>query len=136
MEQVTDGKVIEKIQDVIEYFALGIEVLAVAIIVIGLATATYVFLTRYREPGATQTEYGRYRVRLGRTLLLGLEVLVAADVVRTMAVDSTLDSVAVLAVLVVIRTFLSWSIDVEIEGRWPWQRKVNSEAESPDPSAN
>ena len=57
---------------------------------------------------------------MGKSLLLGLEILVAADVVRTVALDATLNSVAVLGLLVLIRTFLSWSLVVEIEGRWPW----------------
>ena len=54
-------------------------------------------------------------------MLLGLEILVAADIVRTVALEATLESVAILGLLVLIRTFLSWSIDVEIESRWPWQ---------------
>jgi uncharacterized membrane protein len=61
---------------------------------------------------------------IGRTLLLGLEILVAADIIRTVALDPTLESVAVLGLLVLIRTFLSWSLVVEIEGRWPWRPKV------------
>jgi uncharacterized membrane protein len=60
---------------------------------------------------------------LGRSLLLGLEILVAADVVRTVALEATLESVAVLGLLVLIRTFLSWALVVEIEGRWPWQAR-------------
>ena len=57
----------------------------------------------------------------GFALLLGLEILVAADIVRTVALDSTLQAIAVLGLLVLIRTFLSWALVVEIEGRWPWQ---------------
>ena len=67
-------------------------------------------------------------MRLGRTLLLGLEILVAADVVRTVALDPSLESVAVLGLLVLIRTFLSWSLEVEIENRWPWQPPREPEA--------
>jgi uncharacterized membrane protein len=67
--------------------------------------------------------YRELKARLGRTLLLGLEILVAADIVRTVALEATLESVVVLALLVLIRTFLSWALEVEIEGRWPWQRK-------------
>lgn len=66
--------------------------------------------------------YRRFRRFLGRSILLGLELLVAADIIRTVAVTPTLDSVAVLAAIVVIRTFLSWSLEVEITGRWPWQK--------------
>jgi len=58
---------------------------------------------------------------LGKALLLGLEILVAADIVRTVVLEPTLQSIAVLGLLVLIRTFLSWALVVEIEGRWPWQ---------------
>lgn len=64
----------------------------------------------------------RQRRRLGRALLLGLEFLVAADVIRSVAIAPTLNSVAVLALLVVVRTFLNWTLELELEGRWPWQR--------------
>jgi uncharacterized membrane protein len=131
MEHETESRVIAEILDVIEYVAVGIEILAVAIIVVGIVWATYVFLARYRAPRAAATEYDRYRVRLGRTLLLGLEILVAADVVRTVALDSTLEGVAVLGLLVLIRTFLSWSLAVEIDNRWPWQRPEIPETGAP-----
>jgi uncharacterized membrane protein len=65
--------------------------------------------------------YSQYKVRLGRALLLGLELLVAADIIRTVALEPTLPNVTILAVLVVVRTFLSWSLVVEMEGHWPWK---------------
>ena len=65
--------------------------------------------------------YVQYKVRLGRALLLGLELLVAADIIRTVALEPTLPNVMILAVLVVVRTFLSWSLVVEMEGHWPWK---------------
>ena len=65
--------------------------------------------------------YRELRIRLGRALLLGLEVLVAADIIRTVALEATLESVAALGLLVLVRTFLSWALVVEIEGRWPWR---------------
>jgi uncharacterized membrane protein len=68
--------------------------------------------------------YAEYKERLGKSLLLGLEILIAADVIRTVALEPTLTSVAVLGVLIVIRTFLSWSLILEMEGRWPWQHKA------------
>ena len=84
---------------------------------------------RLLQAGRNQSvcEGERYRqlgLRLGRTLLLGLEILVAADIVRTVALEATLESVVVLALLVLVRTFLSWALEVEIEGRWPWQPKL------------
>ena len=67
--------------------------------------------------------YRRDQINLGRVLLLGLEFLVAADIVRTVALDPTLLSVSMLGLLIVVRTFFSWSLVVEIEGRWPWRAR-------------
>ena len=66
--------------------------------------------------------YRAYRQGIGRAILLGLELLVAADIIRTVAVDPSFRSVGVLAVIVAVRTFLSFTLEVELEGRWPWQR--------------
>lgn len=68
-----------------------------------------------------------FRRMLGRAILTGLELLVAGDIIRTVAIDPTLESVAVLGVIVLIRTFLSFSLEVEIDGRWPWQKKAKAE---------
>jgi uncharacterized membrane protein len=93
----------------------------VAVIVIGTVTAAGAAAIRsaHHETGT----YRRFRQELGRTILLGLELLVAADIVRTVAAEPTLISVAILAIIVVIRTFLSFSLEVELTGRWPWQQK-------------
>jgi uncharacterized membrane protein len=101
----------------VEVVSLLIEVLAVAIIVVAIAYASYAFVLGRRGPDS----YQAYRVRLGRALGLGLEVLIAADVIRTVALEPTIGNVVVLGLLVLVRTFLSWSLVVEIEGRWPWQ---------------
>jgi len=106
----------------IELASLSIEVLAVAIIVVSVLYGTARFLLRtLRYQLAQEERFTSYKHTLGRALLLGLEILVAADVVRTVALEPTLQSVAVLGLLVLIRTFLSWSLVVEMEGRWPWQ---------------
>jgi len=106
----------------IELASLSIEVLAVAIIVFAVLYGTARFILRsLKYQLAEEERYARYKHTLGRALLLGLEILVAADVVRTVALEATLQSVVVLGLLVLIRTFLSWSLVVEIEGRWPWQ---------------
>jgi uncharacterized membrane protein len=107
------------IRSSIEMAALGIESLAVAVILIatGHGTISYVLHMRRQVPDA----YEQYKVRLGKALLLGLELLVAADIIRTVALEPTLPNVMILAVLVVVRTFLSWSLVVEIEGHWPWK---------------
>lgn len=110
-----------------------IEGLAVALILAFIIVATLSWLSSAARKRAFVIEdYSRYRNRLGRALLLGLEILVAADIVRTVALRPTLASVAALGMLVAIRTFLSWSIVVEVEGRWPWQAGRTPEAGQKD----
>jgi len=116
---------IENVRAAIEWAALGIEVLGALVIVAGvlrvaITRGTVRFLLRLDEPGA----FEGYKHQIGRSLLLGLEFLVAGDVVRTVALEPTLVNVAVLGLLVLVRTFLSWSLTVEIEGRWPWQART------------
>ena len=103
----------------IELSALGIEVLAVAIIIVAIVHGTARFLVHMQQ--RVEDGYTQYKVQLAKALLLGLEFLVAADIVRTVALEPTLDNVAILGLLVLVRTFLSWSLVVEIEGRWPWR---------------
>lgn len=100
-----------------------IEFLAVVIIIgsVILGTVTYLWLFFYKRDDPASC-YARYKEGLGRSLLLGLEILVAADVIRTIALEQTLESIISLGLLVFIRTFLSWALVVEIEGRWPWQQ--------------
>jgi uncharacterized membrane protein len=105
----------------IHWVTRGVEVIGVAIIVFGAAVALFGFLTSLRMTDHDRA-VGQFRSNLGRSILLGLEFLVAADIVNTVAVEPTLASLAVLAGIVLIRTFLSFSLEVEIEGRWPWQR--------------
>jgi uncharacterized membrane protein len=100
-----------------------IELLAVIIIVgaVILGTVIYLWSFFYKQDNPALC-YSRYKEGLGRSLLLGLEILVAADVIRTVALEQTLESIISLSLLVFVRTFLSWALFVEIEGRWPWQR--------------
>jgi uncharacterized membrane protein len=107
------------VHQAIEQAALGIEVLAVVVIVIAIVfgTGRYLLHLNSRRDDA----YEAYKSHLVKALLLGLEFLVAADIVRTVALQATLQNVAILAALVVVRTFLSWSLVVEVDGRWPWQ---------------
>lgn len=112
------------IKDWIELASLVIEVLAIVIIVVTVFYATLNFLLQaYLKRSSVEQRFTQYKHSLGRALLLGLEILVAADIVRTVALDATLRSVTVLGLLVLIRTFLSWSLVVEIEGHWPWRPK-------------
>ena len=114
---------VEGILSWVEYAATGIEVLAVAIIVLVIVFATVAYLMKIIERRATMTTYTEFRNRVGRALLLGLEILVAADIIRTVVLEPTISNVLVLGLLVLIRTFLSWSLVLEIEERWPWQPK-------------
>jgi uncharacterized membrane protein len=116
---------VETVRAAIEWAALGIEILGALVIVAGvlrvaITRGTIRFLFKLEEPGA----YGSYKQQMGRSLLLGLEFLVAGDVVRTVALEPTLLNVSVLGLLVLVRTFLSWSLAVEIEGHWPWQART------------
>lgn len=105
----------------IKIAALSIELLAVLIIMVVALSSTILFLHGLGRGEDRQAIYERYKLLLGRGLLLGLEMLVAADVILTVAIEPSLDSVIFLGLLVLIRTFLSWSIVIEIEHRWPWQ---------------
>ena len=121
------------IRAAIEWAALGIEILGAVVIVAGvlrvaITRGTVRFLLKLDQPGA----YESYKHQMGRSLLLGLEFLVAGDVVRTVALEPTLGNVAVLGLLVLVRTFLSWSLTVEIESRWPWQPRNALPSHSPD----
>jgi uncharacterized membrane protein len=107
----------------IDAAALAIEILAVVIIIAAIFASVGHYLFQAVLHPEIEERYRQLRLRLGRTLLLGLEILVAADIVRTVALEATLESVLVLALLVLVRTFLSWALVVEIEGRWPWQPK-------------
>src|SRR5574343_665019 len=106
------------------------DALGVAVIVVGVVWGLIRFPLDLSRQGL-EFAYKMVRNQITRTLLLGLEVLVAADIIRTVAVSPTLLSVAVLAAIVVIRTFLSWSLILEMEGRWPWQ-KASSEVSEPE----
>ncbi len=105
-----------------------VDAAGVLIIIIGISIASWHFVRAvFGTITDRNTAYRDYRRGLGQALLLGLELLVAADIIRTVAVTPTLDSVAVLAVIVLIRTFLSWSLEVEVNGRFPWMHGGNSE---------
>jgi uncharacterized membrane protein len=98
-----------------------IEVGGILVVVIGALTATGVFFKQLRHKVDGISAYRGYRENLGRAILLGLEFLVAADIINTVVIEPTLESVAVLSAIVLIRTFLSFALETEINGRWPWQ---------------
>ncbi len=104
--------------EVAEAIGLAIDGLGIAVIVLGLVVATGRYLIRASR---ALDAYREFRHDLGKGILLGLEFLVAADIIRTVAVTPTLESVLVLGLIVLVRTFLSLALQVELEGRWPWQ---------------
>ena len=108
--------------EAVETVGKGVDVAGVGVLVIGGLIATAIYLRRLRQPDHRIEAYKQYRQNLGRSILLGLEVLVAADIIRTVATTPTFESVGVLGLIVLIRTFLSFSLEVELEGRFPWQR--------------
>ena len=133
---MSGSEVVAVIRTVIEWAALGIEMLGAVVIVAGvvrvaITRGTVRYLFQLDKPGA----YESYKHQMGRSLLLGLEFLVAGDVVRTVALEPTLNNVAVLGLLVLIRTFLSWSLAVEMEHRWPWQGRAEQDVGSGGPIA-
>jgi uncharacterized membrane protein len=119
--------------EAIETVGKGLDAVGVAVIVIGAFVATVMTLRPW-PPG--DGGYRLYRQRLGRAILLGLELLVAADIIKTVAVTPTFESAGVLAIIVLIRTFLSVSLSVELEGRWPWSARRPPEPEAPTPTAD
>jgi uncharacterized membrane protein len=97
----------------------AVDVVGVVVMLAGALAATATVLRRRRHG---ESIYRSYRQRLGRSILLGLEFLIAGDIIRTVAIEPTLESVGVLAAIVLVRTFLSFSLELEITGRWPWQQ--------------
>jgi uncharacterized membrane protein len=95
----------------------------VLVIVAGLVVATCAFVLALKDRDRAQLAYRVYRQQVGKAILLGLEFLVAGDIIRTVAVSPTYAGVGVLAILVAVRTFLSFTLDVELSGRWPWQSR-------------
>lgn len=111
----------ELVKEFIEWSAIAIEVATILLLIVATSFGTVRFLYRFTREG--ESAYSEFKIHLGKMLILALEFLVAADIIRTVALDQTLTNVATLGLLVIVRTFLSWSLSVEIEGRWPWNRK-------------
>ena len=121
--------------ETMEQVARGVEVIGIVTLVVGMVIAIAragVVLVGSQD---AEQAYRVVRTVFGRSILLGLEFLVDADIIRTVAVEPSLEHVAVLGVIVLIRTFLSFSLEVEIDGTWPWRRATASQAGaiSPEP---
>lgn len=108
------------------WFAEIVELVGVSVIGVGFVVAVVAGSLVWRKEGTAQG-YTRVRSTFGRSILLGLEVLVAGDIIKTVVLQLTLSNIVVLGLLVIIRTFLAWSLEIEIDGRWPWQRAAAPE---------
>jgi uncharacterized membrane protein len=109
--------------EVISEVVKVVEAVGAGIMVVGGFVALLLFAYRAVRPETMRESYGELRRDLGRCILIGLEVLIIADIVRTIIVNPTLESVAVLGIIVVIRIVLSFALEAEIDGYWPWQRR-------------
>ncbi|MBW8709816.1 MAG: DUF1622 domain-containing protein [Mycobacterium sp.] len=113
--------------EIIEGIGTTIDAIGVAVIAGGAILAVFLTIGRVRQEDGGAYEF--FRRRLGRAILLGLEFLVAADIIRTVAVTPSGESVAVLGGIVLIRTFLSFSLQLEVTGAWPWQQRSAAAAD-------
>jgi uncharacterized membrane protein len=120
----------EQIHSYVDQLAKALELAGVAIIVGGIIIATVTFIKDGRRASDWKSAYTYYRSNIGRGILLGLELLVGADIISTITAPLTIESVGLLAGIVLIRTFLSFSLETEIEGCWPWRRAAKDAAES------
>lgn len=114
---------LEMVKPMAEWGAAFMEVMGISIIALLALYAVIYGLFLLLKQGEMEIAFREIRQRLGQGILLGLEFLVAADIIYTVAVDLTFKTVGVLAVIIVIRTFLSFSLELELTGSWPWQRK-------------
>jgi len=121
-------------REVMDGVGRAIDAVGVLVIVAGAVLATGRFFAR--RHGSAGKSYRLYRQDLGRAILLGLEFLIAGDIIRTVVVAPTLENIVILGLIVLIRTFLSMALQLEVEGRWPWQRaEETGPAPSPDDPA-
>jgi uncharacterized membrane protein len=121
MEQGIGGEALTRAMQPV---ATALELFGVGVIAASVLMATCKFLIDLRGED-WRSAYTRYRANLGRGILLGLELLVGADIIATVTAPLTWESVSLLAIIVLIRTFLSFSLETEIEGRWPWKRSTS-----------
>jgi uncharacterized membrane protein len=119
------------LMEAIRWITRGIEIIGVTVILVGAVVALFAYVRQLGSRRPRDERISDLRSDLGRSILLGLEFLVAADIVNTVAIHPTLESLGILAGIVLIRTFLSFALEVEIEGRWPWQGRAGTAREAP-----
>lgn len=106
--------------EIISFAGYAIEVAGVLVIIFGSCFSSVAFVRTFRQLAEGEA-YRTYRQQLGRSIILGLEFLIAGDIIRTVVVDNTLENITVLGLIILIRSFLSVTLHLEAEGRWPWQ---------------
>jgi len=121
--------------EIISLLAYGIEGVGVLVMLVGASYSSVVFMRHFnRVPEGIA--YHTFRRQLGRSIILGLEFLIAGDIMQTIIVAATIENVAVLGLIILIRTFLSMTLHLEIEGRWPWQQAEDDPAVRAPPTSN
>ena len=116
---------------IIEWSGRAIDAVGVAVIVIGTVVVLVSYVPRLRKPHERAAAYQTARESLARVILFGLELLIAGDIIRTVASEPTLLTVTVLGIIVLVRTLLSWTLTLEVEGRWPWQGSISPPSSAP-----
>ena len=111
--------------EIISYAGYAIESVGVFVVILGSTFASLAYLRSFRRL-PEGIAYQNFRRQLGRSIILGLEFLIAGDIIRTVIVEPTFENVGVLGIIVIIRTFLGMTLQLEIEGRWPWQTEQNN----------
>ena len=114
---------IEQARVIFEYITFALEIASATIIVVGIIYATVNIIVNLARRTGKKELYRTFRVQAGRSIVLGLEILIAADIIKTLTIEQTFKNLGILAVLILIRTFLSFTLEVEIDGKWPWQNK-------------
>lgn len=109
-------------RQIVQIVEVGFELAGIAALIIGSVVAVTKFAMALIQGRTGSKAYPALRRGIGNAILLGLELLVAADIIRSVAIEPTIESVAILGLIVLVRTFLSWSLEVEITGVWPWRR--------------
>ena len=118
-----------------ELVGAGFQLAGIVALVCGAVLTFILYIRILSHRGDASAAYRDFRRNLGKAILLGLELLVAADIIRSVALDPTFATIGVLGMIVVIRTFLSWSLEVEINGKWPWQKARASNDIVTDPTS-
>jgi len=119
------SEIISQFTDIISMAGYAIEAVGVFVIILGTCVSSVAFIRTYKRL-PEGIAYRTYRRQLGRSIILGLEFLIAGDIIRTVVVADTLENVAVLGLIILIRSFLSVTLHLEVEGRWPWQTEKPS----------